>query len=189
MSPKTTQQFNEIRNQRKILLMNAALKLFSEKGFTSTSISDIAKKAGVSKGLLYNYFESKDELVREIIIDGIKKITADFDFSIKLTKDRFIELIDKNFLLIIEGKDYWKLYISVITQPLIVEMMKGELYEYLSPFFLAVTQYYQEKNEKNPIAYTWLIGAILDGIGVDYMIDPENYPINEIKEIIISKLL
>ena len=47
--------------------MDAALELFVTYGYQGTTISQIAKKASVSKGLLYNYFKSKEELLHEII--------------------------------------------------------------------------------------------------------------------------
>lgn len=43
-------------------ILQAALALFAEKGFHTTSVSQIAEAAGVSKGLTYNYFESKEKL-------------------------------------------------------------------------------------------------------------------------------
>ncbi|MCB0474412.1 MAG: TetR/AcrR family transcriptional regulator [Flavobacteriaceae bacterium] len=191
MTPKTPEQFEMIRKERKDLLMAAALKLFASKGFATTSIMDIAREAGVSKGLLYNYFESKDELVKEIVLEGIQKITIDidFDFSIKLDKQRFIQLIDKYFELIEQSKDYWKLYMAVLAQPTVGDLVKGELFMMLEPFFSAVSQYYADKNEKNPLAFAFLLGAILDGVGIDYIFAPEQYPLMEIKEIIIEKLI
>ncbi len=60
-------RFEEIRYERKKQIMNSALHLFATKGFHQTSISSIAKHAQISKGLMYNYFESKDALLCEII--------------------------------------------------------------------------------------------------------------------------
>ena len=53
--PKTKEQFEEIRNKSKAAIIEAALELFANNGFHNTSITQIAKKAGVSKGLMYNY--------------------------------------------------------------------------------------------------------------------------------------
>ena len=55
------------KEARKEQIIQAALKLFSERGFYSTTIPDIAKAMGMSTGNLYNYFASKEELAREII--------------------------------------------------------------------------------------------------------------------------
>jgi AcrR family transcriptional regulator len=52
-------------------LTAAALELFVEKGFAATRLDDVAKRAGVSKGTLYLYFESKEELFKAVVREGI----------------------------------------------------------------------------------------------------------------------
>ncbi|PVG81909.1 TetR family transcriptional regulator [Nocardioides gansuensis] len=47
-------------------LVEVALRLFAEKGFESTSVQDVVSAAGVTKGAMYHYFGSKDELLAEI---------------------------------------------------------------------------------------------------------------------------
>ena len=61
--PRTKEQFEEIRTKTKRKILEHALVLFAEKGFKGTSINDIAKSAEISKGLAYNYFKNKDELM------------------------------------------------------------------------------------------------------------------------------
>ena len=53
--------------QRRAQLIDATLALFSERGIEATRVSDIAEAAGVAQGLLYHYFDSKDELLAAII--------------------------------------------------------------------------------------------------------------------------
>lgn len=45
----------------------AALEAFAEKGYAATRVNDVAKRAGVSKGLLYLYFRTKEELFKAVI--------------------------------------------------------------------------------------------------------------------------
>jgi AcrR family transcriptional regulator len=52
-------------------LLAAALDLFVERGFASTRLEDVAKRAGVSKGTLYLYFENKDELFKAVVRNTI----------------------------------------------------------------------------------------------------------------------
>jgi AcrR family transcriptional regulator len=52
-------------------LIAAALELFVERGFAATKLDDVAAKAGVSKGTLYLYFDSKDSLFKAVIEQGI----------------------------------------------------------------------------------------------------------------------
>ncbi len=51
-------------------LAAAALELFVERGFAATRLDDVAKRAGVSKGTLYLYFDSKDDLFKAVIREG-----------------------------------------------------------------------------------------------------------------------
>lgn len=52
-------------------LTDAALELFVEKGFAATRLEEIAARAGVSKGTLYLYFDSKEVLFQAVIREGI----------------------------------------------------------------------------------------------------------------------
>jgi len=55
------------KDERPNEILAAALGLFVRKGFVSTTMDDIAKKAGVSKGTVYLYFPSKDSLFKNIV--------------------------------------------------------------------------------------------------------------------------
>ncbi|MBI4740230.1 MAG: TetR/AcrR family transcriptional regulator [Betaproteobacteria bacterium] len=52
-------------------LTAAALDLFVEKGFAATRLDDVAARAGVSKGTLYLYFDSKEALFKAVVEEGI----------------------------------------------------------------------------------------------------------------------
>ena len=64
MEPKTTR--TETAQARRQLIVETAAACFIEQGFHQTSIRDIAKRAGVSLGNLYNHFENKAALIAEI---------------------------------------------------------------------------------------------------------------------------
>jgi AcrR family transcriptional regulator len=49
----------------------AALECFVERGFSATRLEDVARRAGVSKGTLYLYFDSKEDLFKAVIREGI----------------------------------------------------------------------------------------------------------------------
>ena len=57
-------------------LTAAALELFAEKGFAATRLDDVAARAGVSKGTVYLYFESKEELFEAVVREGIVPVLA-----------------------------------------------------------------------------------------------------------------
>src|SRR5215831_12136360 len=60
--------------ERRLLLLKSAFREVAEKGFSEVTLDDIARRAGVSKGVTLYYFDSKDELFRELfgwLIDSI----------------------------------------------------------------------------------------------------------------------
>ena len=52
-------------------IADAALALFSERGFAATRLEDVATRAGVSKGTLYLYFPTKEDLFRAVLRQGL----------------------------------------------------------------------------------------------------------------------
>jgi AcrR family transcriptional regulator len=65
MTPMNDEQLEKIRNDRKQQIIAAALKTFAENGIRLTKIGMIAAEAGVSHGLVYHYFDSKEEVLHE----------------------------------------------------------------------------------------------------------------------------
>jgi AcrR family transcriptional regulator len=70
------------KESRPAELTAAALQLFVEKGFAATRLDDVAKRAGVSKGTLYLYFDSKEELLKAVVREGyVSKIAEAEEFA------------------------------------------------------------------------------------------------------------
>lgn len=57
----------ELSEERKNEILDAALEVFSEAGLQEASVDDVVKRAGLSKGTLYWYFKSKDRLISALI--------------------------------------------------------------------------------------------------------------------------
>lgn len=62
-------------------LLAAAMDLFVERGFASTRLEDVAKRAGVSKGTLYLYFENKEELFKAVVRNSIVPAIGEAELS------------------------------------------------------------------------------------------------------------
>lgn len=63
----------EVNEGKQELLFRAAAARFGEDGYSETTMESIAKEAGVSKGTLYYYFDSKEELFFELLLNWIGK--------------------------------------------------------------------------------------------------------------------
>ena len=69
---------NENAGKSKELILEAAIKLFADKGFNGTTVSEIAKEAGLSQGMIYYIFESKDHILVEILDSFKSELTRVF---------------------------------------------------------------------------------------------------------------
>ena len=191
MSPRTPQQLEEIRKARRKVIMDTALEIFAEYGYESSSISMIAKKAGVSKGLMYNYFESKEDLLTSLITNGMDEMLSFFDPNKDgvLTKAEFTFFIEEMFNLMDVKRSFYKLYFALMMQPSVWKLFETKLSEIVEPFMKIMLDYYTEKGAKNPMMEAVLIGALLDGIGFNFVFNPDLYPLEEVKKMVIERFV
>jgi AcrR family transcriptional regulator len=78
-------RFRRRKEDRPQEITEAALAAFAEKGYAATRVDEVAKRAGVSKGLLYLYFKTKEDLfkavIRSFVVPRIEALTAIVDSS------------------------------------------------------------------------------------------------------------
>lgn len=71
MLPAGQPKFKRRKADRPDEIVAAAIEVFSEKGFAAARLDDIAARAGVSKGALYLYFATKEDIFRAVIEQGV----------------------------------------------------------------------------------------------------------------------
>ena len=71
MLPAGQPKFRRRPEARPAEILAAALEVFAERGFQRARLEEVAKRAGVSKGALYLYFETKADLFRAVVVDAI----------------------------------------------------------------------------------------------------------------------
>jgi AcrR family transcriptional regulator len=77
MSPLSKERLKQIRDERREQIKKAALAAFARHGFAGTRTSVIAAEAGISEGLIYRYYKSKDELYAEIVGELLEAADAE----------------------------------------------------------------------------------------------------------------
>ena len=86
-------RFRRRKEDRPQEITEAALAAFAEKGYAATRVDDVARRAGVSKGLLYLYFKTKEDLfkavVRSFVVPKIDELTAVIESS-DLSSEEFL---------------------------------------------------------------------------------------------------
>ncbi|MFJ8521285.1 TetR/AcrR family transcriptional regulator [Bacillus cereus] len=66
------------RNERQMRILEAAVDMFGEKGYASTSTSEIAKRAGVAEGTIFRYYKTKKDLLLAVVMPTLTKFAAPF---------------------------------------------------------------------------------------------------------------
>lgn len=188
--PRTKQQFEEIRQQSRKKILDAALEVFAKHGYHLTTVDAIAKTAGVSKGLMYNYFKSKEQVLQELMIGMIENLMCEFmplHPEDKFTRKDVINFINVGIDLVMEKPYFWKLYFSVFLQPDVMAIVLEKMLEMGKPYMQRFTEYFTSKGFKNPETMVRYFSAVMDGIQMHCMLDPKNFPADDVKKILIKQ--
>jgi AcrR family transcriptional regulator len=93
-------------------LLLAARHLFSAKGLYDSTIEDLTLRAGVAKGTLYGYFQSKEELVLAVVADGFHELDLAVARRMRGARDlddRVARAVDAHFRFYFEHPDFMKI--------------------------------------------------------------------------------
>ncbi len=188
MSPRSAKQIKDIRKQKTELIMETALELFTENGFHATSMSQIAKKAGISKGLTYNYFASKNDILEELIKHGFDAIFFELDLNKDgiVTKDEFIHFIRHSFDLVRQNMQHWKLFFSLMLQPHVADTFTDEYKSKGEPIFQMMYQFITAQGSTDPEGDLMVISAMLEGAFLYAIVAPDIFPIDVMEEKVIN---
>ena len=100
--------------ERRSAILDSALAVFSDRGYHSASIDDIASEAGVSKALIYEHFASKQELHADLIARNARELTqrvagALSGVEVESTSERLATGLDAFFAFVEERRDAWRM--------------------------------------------------------------------------------
>lgn len=96
-------------------ILEAARKVFAKKGFNNATVEDIAAAAGVAKGTVYLYYESKREIYFAALKFGLEQMYAVLDEELKRAStpgEKLRTLIGVKLAYFDENRDFFKIYYS-----------------------------------------------------------------------------
>jgi AcrR family transcriptional regulator len=101
----------KIVEDRREQIMEAALRVFAKKGYTRTSNKDIAREAGITPGLIYHYFESKDALLKAIFADRspLRLVRSFPEQLLELPPEAFLRFLVQQMLSVVEDEKFMQL--------------------------------------------------------------------------------
>ncbi len=191
MCPRTKQKFEEIRESKRRKILDSAVECFATSGYHAVTISDLAIHAGISKGLMYNYFPSKEELLKAIFNEIISELTQFFDPDQRGFTERndLLKYLARFFKHLKSNIILWKMYMAIFSQPAVQQILKDEILNASQKPLKLIEFYFQKQGYKQPFIEVAFLSTLFSGVVIEYIADPENYPLDQIKKRIISLYL
>lgn len=182
-------------NDKQTRIIETAMKLFSQKGYHSTSIQEIAENSGIAKGSIYNYFSSKEDLFMSIfkhyherLFNQVSQIEKNETLS---DRDMLVEQLYIQFQQFLSQKDF--IHMQMRQQIIQVnDEIRSYMFKVRAEMFnwycQRIRQIYGPKTEKS----VFDLATILSGMAREYMfyIIVEDKPIDlkQLAHYIIARL-
>ena len=173
------------KSERKDRIFSAAVDLFNEKGFSNTSMQDIADNSNLAVGTLYNYFPSKNDLLLDIMQDEMEititendSIFNDIILQDKSAKDIIKSLVKKIFStpLLVKKESLKEIFIATFSSN--ISIKKGMILDIeLMKAFQRLLDHLQNENligrEINTFNATNILYSIMMNQMMMYIFEPE----------------
>lgn len=162
-------------------ILAAALNLFAHNGFHATSVSQIAQGARVSKGLTYNYFDSKEALLLAIIEQASETMMAVADematgggYQIMLRDflDRYRKSLKAN-------SQFLTFQLSLMFQPDLKAIVQSPMHARAEQLLKMTETMFAKAGADEPLSTARHFIAELDGITLHYLSVFEDYPLDD----------
>ncbi len=113
------------KQQTRKAIMQAAVKLFGKKGFEKTSIEELAREAGIGKGTIYSYFQTKSDILHAFCEDELEslhqELTSNADKEIPILQ-QMVSIYMSEFRHITENREFGRLFMQQTAFPRDVDL-------------------------------------------------------------------
>jgi len=176
--PRTPEKFEEIRQEKRQLIMDVALELFANQGYSMTTISQIAEKAAISKGLIYTYFPSKEELLHTIMNELTNEIShmINPDHDAEITAEEARQFIDFYFSMLKNRREQLKLFFQLSMQPPVVGyLLNNDMNPHIVKQQEQLYAFFLKNTLLDPMIGLISISSLLKGFSMQYVFAPEKF--------------
>jgi AcrR family transcriptional regulator len=177
MSPRSKEQIQEIRESSKKKILEVSFLLFADQGYHQTSMATIAAKAGISKGLIYNYFDSKEDLLLKLVEGLFKHIGDEYPYAVLdiPPAEMMSRFIRDSVILIERDSQYWRLIYALLLQSDVAKLVKPSIMEFEKQYFPNITKMFKDMNAPYPEEMTLLFHTHLDGLALLTVLTDEHF--------------
>jgi len=189
MTPKTDAQNRALKEASKQKILETAIQLFAKHGYDGTSIRKIAQTAGISQGLLYNYFSSKEQLLIEIMQQGMTYAEQSF-LAIPMDAAPLIQLealVRQIFVELQKQQEFWRVFYSLRTLPTFHEILGTEIVQRTQMLRMTFQNFYDAAHQDEPEKRSYVLYAIVEGIIQQYLLFGAGYPLDMVVDDVVEK--
>ena len=117
--PRSREQSEKMRAQARAAILEGALAVFGEKGFGGATTAEVAERAGVSKGLVFNYFPTKDALLEALIEHVLGESLGHWERAewAGPPEAQLARIVEVGVAQVLERPAFYRLYFSLVLQP------------------------------------------------------------------------
>ncbi len=183
-------RFARMRKESKAAIRRAAMQCFARKGYGNTSMDEIAREAGISKGLIYNYFRSKRQLLEELVEEGIsilRHLECRIYESGLSANEMLRHLLEEIFRAAEEQPDYWRLYSLLLLKSEQFPDIQQLVLEFMEQSLQHMEQLFRNLGATEPEREARFFAAALDGLLMHYLFAPQHYPLEQMKRHLITR--
>ncbi len=164
-------------------LFDAAMKLFETQGYFATTVAQITAEAGVSKGLVYNYFASKEELLVGLLDDATEKMEL---VAAPLTDAHGLEasltsFLNGYFTFLHKHRRFLKLQLQLMLMPELREIVAEPQRRRAQALSKTIEGWFRRAGVAQPKRKARLLLALLDGVALHYLCVYDHYPLASMK--------
>jgi AcrR family transcriptional regulator len=189
MATRTDDRHQLKREESRARIIESALRLFARHGYDSTSIRMIAQDAGISQGLMYNYFASKEELLQAIFQQSLQDVRE--SFAAVAVGDPAVSPVERfvraTFDLLRDKQDFWRLSYGVRMQAAVLASLGDELHSWTQSIRSMIEEYLRVAGHPSPAIEAAILFALIDGVAQHYVLDPAHYPLDAVVETIVAE--
>ncbi|RKN83722.1 TetR/AcrR family transcriptional regulator [Paenibacillus ginsengarvi] len=190
--PRTREENERIRQAAKENIRTSAMEMFIERGYHDASIDDVAKQAGVSKGLMYNYYKGKEELLAEMVQFRIDEISRVMEAASALDSpaDQLKHIVEGALDNVKKRPQVYRFYLHLQTQPeqdKVLSKYSQMLNEAMAKQFKVQCGMFAGLGAADEQLRSLYFSSTLHGAMLMISTYPDGYPVDEIKEQIIKQ--
>ncbi|MFO8050494.1 MAG: helix-turn-helix domain-containing protein [Thermoplasmatota archaeon] len=147
-------------------ILKSAFELFSSKGYDKVSLNDVVEKAGVSKGGLFHYFDSKYSLARDCLIWWTRKNMKPNMFmeGTATPRDMLIRFIDLMIHIMQEEEGFTRFFWSVFDEAMSRQEDPSVWVDFLEQYKMAVSTLYEKMEVRDPEMKALMFLSNMDGM-------------------------